>query len=74
MNKIGDKELKGLNEVITKRKEALLSLGELEVTKHSLLHELNALDNALLDRRKKLNDVYGDVNINIETGEIKDAD
>ena len=60
-------EMNGAYQYVNNR---LKSLGELETTKHRLLHEYgNAEDNITL-LKDRIIQKYGQANINLETGEI----
>lgn len=55
---------KGINETV-------LNIGRVEAEKHRLLHYLADLNKAMEDVKKELESVYGDVTIDLETGEYK---
>ena len=69
--KITKKELKELNDFISEIRTRQLSLGGIEVQKHQLLHGIAAHQGNLTEYQKKLENKYGNVTINTDTGEIK---
>jgi len=73
MNKITEQELNELRNIVSSRKTALQDIGEIESMKHNKLHELNAIDRLFVEKKNNLSETYGNININIETGEISDA-
>ena len=73
--KITDNELKELQEINSEFNKRKAALGELEMQKHSILHQVDELNKSFSDIEKKLVEKYGeDVTIDIATGDIKDKE
>jgi len=71
MAKIKKAELAELQTAVTKVNELQLQIGGVEVQKHELLHMMGAIRAQLEKIQKGLQDEYGDVQVDIKTGEIK---
>lgn len=69
MAKIKDEQLTKVREQQTKLNELLNKIGYLEAQKHGLLHEFANVNKEVEDYKKELEAEYGQVNINLETGE-----
>ena len=69
MAKIKDDQLTKVREQQTKLNELLNQMGYLEAQKHGLLHEFANVNKEVEDYKKELEAEYGQVNINLETGE-----
>ena len=69
MAKIKDDQLTKVRGQQTKLNELLNQMGYLEAQKHGLLHEFANLNKEVEDYKKELEAEYGQVNINLETGE-----
>jgi vacuolar-type H+-ATPase subunit D/Vma8 len=69
MTKIKDEQLTKIREQQTKLNELLNQMGYLEAQKHGLLHEFANANKEVEDYKKELEAEYGQVNINLETGE-----
>ncbi len=73
--KITDKELKELQEINADFNKRKAALGELEMQKHAILHQVDDLNASFSELEKKLVEKYGDdVTIDISTGEIKEKE
>ena len=73
--KITDKELKELQEINAEFNKRKAALGELEMQKHAILHQVDNLNASFSELEKKLVDKYGeDVTIDISTGQIKEKE
>jgi len=71
--KITDEELKELQEINAEFNKRKAALGELEMQKHSILHQVDALNKSFAELEKKLVEKYGtDVTIDISTGDIQE--
>lgn len=75
--KLSEKELQDLKEIQSKSNKITMSLGQVEVQKAILDGQKNDLLTQLADLQenqnkigKELQEKYGSVNINLETGEI----
>jgi vacuolar-type H+-ATPase subunit D/Vma8 len=69
MTKIKDEQLTKVREQQAKLNELLNQMGYLEAQKHGLLHEFANVNKEVEDYKKELEAEYGQVNINLETGE-----
>ena len=67
---VTDEQLKSIQTVVSQINQYNLEIGRVESRKHNLLHALSSTQETLSDVQKKLEEEYGTVNINIETGEI----
>jgi hypothetical protein len=75
--KLSEKELQDLKEIQTKSNRVTMSLGQVEVQKAILDGQKNDLLSQLADLQenqnkigKELQEKYGTIDINLETGEI----
>ena len=66
--KIKKEELKTIQNQQSKVSKILNEIGYLEANKHSLLHELAEVNKEVEDLKVKLEDKYGQVEINLEDG------
>ena len=69
MNKISEEHLKTIQDQQTKLNQILNQVGYLEAQKHGLLHEFGQVNKEVEDFKSVLEAEYGEVNINVETGE-----
>jgi len=69
MNKISEEHLKTIQDQQTKLNQILNQVGYLEAQKHGLLHEFGEVNKKVEDFKSVLEAEYGEVNINVETGE-----
>ena len=72
MAKITDEQLKQLQEQVNTINQNQLQIGNLEIQKHSLIHNGVELQNQLRGIQDELEKEYGKVTINISTGEYED--
>ena len=63
-------ELKNLQELINTVNRAQLELGGLESRKHSLAHQVLALQGQVAEMQKGFEETYGKVDINVTDGTI----
>ena len=63
-------ELKNLQELINTVNRAQLELGGLESRKHSLAHQVLALQGQVAEMQKSFEETYGKIDININDGTI----
>ena len=68
MKKIKEEQLNKIKTHQIQVTELLNKIGYFEAQKHSLLHELNAVNSDVDSFKKELEKEYGAVNINIEDG------
>ena len=71
-NKLSEKDLKSLQENVSKLNQIHIDLGRLENQKHKILHQVNEIESLFDELQKELEEKYGKVNINIETGEFEE--
>jgi hypothetical protein len=67
---ITEDQLKAIQEVVSPINNAQMELGRIECRKHMLCHDVAILQEKLQKIQKELEDQYGTVNVNIQTGEI----
>ena len=72
MAKITDEQLKQLQEQVNTINQNQLQIGNLEIQKHSLIHNGVELQNQLRGIQDELEKEYGKITINISTGEYED--
>lgn len=70
--KLSEVELKELQEVIGKINEVQMQIGGLEMQKQELILAGIEAKKALGETQKTLEETYGQVQIDIQTGEIKE--
>ena len=63
-------ELKNLQELVNTINRAQLELGGLESRKHSLAHQVLALQGQVAEMQKGFEETYGKVDINVTDGTI----
>ena len=69
MNKITEEHLKTIQEQQNSLNNLLNKIGFVEAQKHGFLHELAEINKVVEDFKMELETKYGQVNINVETGE-----
>ncbi len=68
--KITDEQLKKVQQIISTSNQIKLDLGNIEARKHVLLHELDGINKIMSDVNKELEEEYGKMDIDINTGAI----
>lgn len=68
--KISDQELNKLQLLVSEMNKIQTTVGDIEVRKHTLMHQHGELRNELVAIQKELQEKYGDVNINLTDGTI----
>lgn len=68
MSKITDEQLQKLQGFVQTLNQAQMQLGQLEVEKHSLLHQTAEVQSQLQGFQKELEEEYGKVSVNIQDG------
>ena len=63
-------ELKNLQELVNTINRGQLELGGLETKKHSLAHQVLALQGQVAEMQKSFEETYGKIDININDGTI----
>tara|TARA_R100001460_G_scaffold64309_1_gene104562 strand:- start:757 stop:1005 length:249 start_codon:yes stop_codon:yes gene_type:complete len=69
MSKITDEQLEKLHKQQTALNSLLSKIGIAESQKHALLHEIASVNQEIEEFKAELEEEYGSVNINLETGE-----
>lgn len=69
--KITEQQLKEVQQIISTANQIKLEVGGIEARKHMLLHELDAVNRKMGEINKALEEEYGKMDIDIQTGEIK---
>lgn len=71
--KISKEELESVRLTVTNFNRLKASLGELEFEKSKVLAQVSELETALKGEQKSLEDKYGQVTINLDTGEYEEV-
>lgn len=74
MKKVTEEELSKLQELVSAINEGQATIGGLEMQKASVMGAVAATREELNKVQAELKETYGDVNINLSSGEITDAD
>ena len=74
MKKVTEEELSKLQELVSAINEGQATIGGLEMQKASIMGAVAATREELNKVQAELKETYGDVNINLSSGEITDAD
>lgn len=69
--KIEKQELESLQEKVNKINSLQVQIGGLEAQKHELLHAIGTANTELSVIQSELSEKYGDVSVDMKTGEIK---
>lgn len=72
--KITDEQLQKVQSIVNTLNRAQLELGMMETKKHTLLHNIQTVQDQLAVLQSEFEKEYGTVNINIQTGEIDYTD
>ena len=72
--KLTKKELENIVAKLQLKNNQLLKIGALEADKAAALKALEDINAQVADTQKQLEDKYGSVNVNLETGEISSID
>ena len=67
---ITEEQLKAIQDIVSPINNMQMEVGRIESRKHMLMHEVGMLQGKLQEQQKALEEEYGKVNINIQTGEI----
>lgn len=73
MKKVTDKELENLQSLVNTINEGQATIGGLELQKQTLINEVDGLIKQLKKEQAEMEKKYGDVTVNLTTGEITDA-
>ena len=71
--RLTETELKDLKAIVGEINEVQMQIGGIEAHKHELLHSIALKTTALKDLQKTLEEIYGAVNIDLNTGIVTDA-
>ena len=74
MKKVKKAELEKLQQLVNAINDGQKTIGGLEMQKQALVNETESFVTALKATQKELEDEYGNVTVNLTTGEITDAD
>ena len=69
MNKISEEHLKTIQDQQTELNNLLNQIGYLSAQKHGLLHQFGETNKKVEEFKSVLEAEYGEININVETGE-----
>tara|TARA_Y100001973_G_C4999518_1_gene232948 strand:+ start:247 stop:516 length:270 start_codon:yes stop_codon:yes gene_type:complete len=69
MNKIKEEQLNEIKEIQSELNEVLNTIGYIESQKHALLHKIKTINERDVEIKKALEEEYGSINVDIETGE-----
>ena len=61
-------ELKQIKDQQTELGKVVNQIGQLEANKHALLHKIASINEGIEDTKKQLEEKYGSINIDLETG------
>ena len=67
---ISDEQLKKIQDQVNRINKFQLEIGIVESQKHSLLHQVGAIQNEIVETQSELEKEYGTADVNIETGKI----
>lgn len=68
--KITDEQLKEVQQIISTSNQVKIEVGNIEARKHMLLHELDIINKKMGEINKALEEEYGKMDIDINTGAI----
>ena len=74
MAKITEEQLKQILNTQESLNKIIAELGSIEVQKHALLHEFAGVSEEMKDIKASLEEEYGQVNINLATGEYTEIE
>lgn len=74
MTKIKDEQLEKLQKQQSALNLLLNKIGAVETQKHALLHEIAGVNKEVEEFKVELENEYGAVNINLETGEYSEIE
>ena len=71
--KIKEEELQVIREAVSGLNRAKSNLGEMEYQKSQLVSQISVLEQNLKSEQVKLEETYGSITINLETGEYEET-
>ena len=74
MSTISKAELDGIKDIIAGLEKTQMAVGTLELQKQDYLSRYNDLKVSLQQRRDALKEKYGDINVNLSTGEYTEIE
>ena len=74
MKKVTEKELETLQTLVNQINQGQATIGGFEMQKNDMIKEVNVLIEKLKETQAELEKAYGNVTVNLSTGEITDAD
>jgi len=74
MNKISEEHLKTIQDQQKKLNNLLNQIGYVSAQKHGLLHEFGQVNKEAEDFKSVLEQEYGQININVDTGEYTEVE
>jgi len=74
MKKVTDEELQELQKAVQAVNEGVAQVGAYEMQKRILMREVEQAETKLKTLQATLEDKYGQITVNLSTGEISDAD
>ena len=74
MKKVTDEQLETLQSLVNAINEGQKTLGGIEMQKHKLITEVDGLIKQLKQTQADLEEEYGNVTVNLTTGEITEED
>ena len=74
MKKIKEEQLEKLQTFVNTMNQLQTTVGGLELQKQELATQAISVNNDLRAYQEKLREEYGDITVNVKTGEITDAD
>ena len=73
MKKVTDEELQELQKAVQAVNEGVAQVGAYELQKRVLMREVEQVETKLKTLQATLEDKYGNITVNLSTGEISDA-
>ena len=67
---VTEEQLKNIQDIVSPINNIQMEIGRIESRKHALCHDVIELQSRLKVVQKELEEQYGTVNVNIQTGEI----
>ena len=74
MKKVTDEQLETLQSLVNAINEGQATIGGIEMQKHKLITEVDGLIKQLKQTQADLEEEYGNVTVNLTTGEITEED
>jgi len=71
---ISSDELEALQELIGQRTEILKAIGELELRKLEVASNFTSVAESLTERKEALEEKYGQINVDLSTGEYEEIE